>query len=45
MFDILPSFFYHRNKRVRMAALEVYVRRSYTAYSVISVRHEEVGTF
>ena len=26
-----------------MAALEVYVRRSYTAYSVISVRHDEVS--
>jgi len=32
IFDILPSFVYHRNPLVRVAALEVYVCRSYTAY-------------
>jgi biotin carboxylase len=40
IFDILPSFFYHKNKLVRVAALEVYVRRSYTAYDVTCVQHE-----
>ncbi len=42
VFDILPSCFYHRNKLVRVAALEVYVRRSYTAYDVTSVQHDEL---
>ena len=43
IFDILPSCFYHRNKLVRVAALEVYVRRSYTAYDVTSVQHDELA--
>ncbi|KAL5475565.1 hypothetical protein EMCRGX_G025395 [Ephydatia muelleri] len=43
IFDILPSFFYHRNKLVCMSAMEVYVRRSYTAYDVHSVQHEEMS--
>ena len=42
LFDILPSFFYHANRQVRKAAIEVYVRRSYLAYDVISVQHDEV---
>uniref|UniRef100_A0A1X7VP53 Uncharacterized protein n=1 Tax=Amphimedon queenslandica TaxID=400682 RepID=A0A1X7VP53_AMPQE len=42
MFDVLPSFFYHQNKLVRVAALEVYVRRAYTAYDVLSVLQEEL---
>ena len=42
IFDILPSCFYHRNKLVRVAALEVYVRRSYTAYDVTCVQHDEL---
>ncbi|CAJ0940991.1 unnamed protein product [Ranitomeya imitator] len=29
IFDVLPNFFYHVNQVVRMAALEVYVRRGY----------------
>ncbi|KAJ8348666.1 hypothetical protein SKAU_G00272550 [Synaphobranchus kaupii] len=28
IFDVLPNFFYHSNQVVRMAALEVYVRRA-----------------
>ena len=43
VFDILPSFFYHKNKLIRMGALEVYVRRSYIAYEVVSVQHETVS--
>ena len=42
IFDILPSCFYHRNKLVQVAALEVYVRRSYTAYDVQSVQCDEL---
>ena len=42
IFDVLPSFFYHKNPLVRVAALEVYVRRSYTAYDVLSVQHHQV---
>ena len=42
IFDILPSCFYHRNKLVQVAALEVYVRRSYTAYEVQSVQHDDL---
>ena len=42
IFDILPSCFYHRNKLVQVAALEVYVRRSYTAYDVQCVQHDDL---
>nr|XP_039264326.1 acetyl-CoA carboxylase-like isoform X1 [Styela clava] len=43
IFDVLPDFFYHNNPIVRMAALEVYVRRSYIAYELNSVQHHEIG--
>ena len=42
VFDVLPSFFYHRNDLVRMAALEVYIRRSYQAYDLTQVQHDMV---
>ncbi|XP_069788811.1 acetyl-CoA carboxylase 2 isoform X3 [Narcine bancroftii] len=42
IFDVLPSFFYHGNQVVRMAALEVYVRRSYIAYELNSVQHHQL---
>lgn len=42
IFDILPSCFYSLNKLVAVAALEVYVRRSYTAYDVQCVQHDEL---
>lgn len=42
VFDILPAFFLHRNKQVQLAALEVYVRRAYTAYEVMSVLQENL---
>nr|UXL88908.1 acetyl-CoA carboxylase-like 6 isoform 3 [Potamotrygon motoro] len=42
IFDVLPSFFYHVNPVVRMAALEVYVRRSYIAYELNSVQHHQL---
>ncbi|XP_059843867.1 acetyl-CoA carboxylase 2 isoform X2 [Hypanus sabinus] len=42
IFDVLPNFFYHVNPVVRMAALEVYVRRSYIAYELNSVQHHQL---
>nr|CAB3219668.1 acetyl-CoA carboxylase-like [Phallusia mammillata] len=44
IFDVLPDFFYHQNPVVRMAAFEVYVRRSYIAYELNSVQHHEIGS-
>ena len=41
VFDVLPSFFIHPDPWVRLAALEVYVRRSYRAYSVLGVDYHE----
>jgi len=34
VFDVLSSFFYHAQSIVQQAALEVYVRRAYVAYSL-----------
>eukprot|EP00111_Clytia_hemisphaerica_P003152 TCONS_00008959-protein len=42
VYDILPSFFYHRNNLVRKAALEVYIRRSYIAYELTQLFHDEI---
>ena len=41
VFDVLPGFFVHPDDWVKLAALEVYVRRSYRAYSVLSVEYHE----
>ncbi|XP_069882456.1 acetyl-CoA carboxylase 2 isoform X1 [Dipodomys merriami] len=42
IFDVLPTFFYHTNKVVCMASLEVYVRRGYIAYELNSLQHREL---
>jgi len=42
IFDVLHDFFYHINKAVRMAALEVYVRRAYTSYELTCLQHQEL---
>uniref|UniRef100_H0V3L2 acetyl-CoA carboxylase n=1 Tax=Cavia porcellus TaxID=10141 RepID=H0V3L2_CAVPO len=42
IFDVLPTFFYHANKIVCMASLEVYVRRGYIAYELNSLQHREL---
>ncbi|XP_053444554.1 acetyl-CoA carboxylase 2 isoform X1 [Nycticebus coucang] len=42
IFDVLPSFFYHTNKVVCMASLEVYVRRGYIAYELNSLQHRQL---
>ncbi|KAM6297727.1 acetyl-CoA carboxylase 2 [Aegotheles albertisi] len=43
IFDVLPIFFYHTNQVVRMAALEVYVRRGYIAYELNSLQHQQLS--
>ncbi|XP_064582783.1 acetyl-CoA carboxylase 2 isoform X1 [Zonotrichia leucophrys gambelii] len=43
IFDVLPVFFYHTNRVVRMAALEVYVRRGYIAYELHSLQHRQLS--
>ncbi|KAJ2741209.1 acetyl-coenzyme-A carboxylase, partial [Coemansia sp. BCRC 34301] len=35
VFDVLQSFLYHANSYIRLAALEVYVRRAYHMYSLV----------
>ncbi|KAI7832926.1 acetyl-CoA carboxylase [Kickxella alabastrina] len=35
VFDVLQSFLYHENPYVRLAALEVYVRRAYHMYNLV----------
>ncbi|XP_071442085.1 acetyl-CoA carboxylase isoform X1 [Hetaerina americana] len=43
IFDILHDFFYHTNKAVCMAALEVYVRRAYISYELTCLQHMELS--
>ncbi|CAM4660645.1 unnamed protein product [Lepidochelys olivacea] len=43
IFDVLPTFFYHSNQLVCMAALEVYVRRGYIAYELNSLQHRQLS--
>lgn len=45
VFDILQSFLYHENPYVRLAALEVYVRRAYHMYNLVDFSYAtEPGT-
>ncbi len=37
VFDVLPKFFGHQDPWVSLAALEVYIRRAYRAYSLKSI--------
>lgn len=43
IFDVLHQFFYHANMVVRRAALEVYVRRAYISYDMVSLQHSLLG--
>ncbi|KAI5726751.1 hypothetical protein M8J76_007892 [Diaphorina citri] len=43
IFDILHDFFYHTNRAVCNAALEVYVRRVYMSYDLTTVQHLELS--
>ncbi|TFK29759.1 acetyl CoA carboxylase [Coprinopsis marcescibilis] len=44
VFDVLPAFFGHQDPMVRLAAFEVYIRRAYKAYSLMSLDYEEGDT-
>jgi acetyl-CoA carboxylase/biotin carboxylase 1 len=39
VFDVLPTFFAHADPWVSLAALEVYIRRAYRAYSIHSSQY------
>ena len=39
VFDVLPTFFAHHDPWVSLAALEVYIRRSYRAYSLKQIEY------
>lgn len=43
IFDILHDFFYHTNRAVCNAALEVYVRRAYISYELTCLQHLELS--
>ncbi|KAJ1994228.1 acetyl-coenzyme-A carboxylase [Coemansia spiralis] len=40
VFDVLQSFLYHSNPYIRLAALEVYVRRAYHMYNLVDFDYE-----
>ncbi|KAH7926428.1 hypothetical protein BV22DRAFT_1087097 [Leucogyrophana mollusca] len=41
VYDVLPAFFSHEDPVITIAAFEVYVRRAYRAYSLLSIDYEE----
>ncbi|KAI0272407.1 acetyl CoA carboxylase [Gloeopeniophorella convolvens] len=41
VFDVLPAFFANTDPWVTLAAFEVYVRRAYRAYTLLSIDYEE----
>lgn len=43
VFDVLPLFFSHPDSWVTLAALEVYVRRAYRAYTIKGVQYHNEG--
>ncbi|KAJ1963628.1 acetyl-coenzyme-A carboxylase [Dipsacomyces acuminosporus] len=47
VFDVLQSFLYHPNPYIRLAALEVYVRRAYHMYNLVDFDYttEECAPF
>ncbi|KAK6358447.1 acetyl-coenzyme-A carboxylase [Orbilia blumenaviensis] len=44
VFDVLPHFFGHSDPWVSLAALEVYIRRAYRAYQLMSVDYHYTDT-
>ncbi|KAF8500519.1 acetyl CoA carboxylase [Gautieria morchelliformis] len=40
VYDVLPTFFSHEDAWVALAALEVYARRAYRAYTLLSIDYE-----
>ncbi|PKY02751.1 acetyl-CoA carboxylase [Aspergillus campestris IBT 28561] len=45
VFDVLPRFFVHQDVWVTLAALEVYVRRAYRAYTLQDINYNATGEF
>ncbi|EAU29893.1 acetyl-CoA carboxylase [Aspergillus terreus NIH2624] len=43
VFDVLPRFFVHQDAWVTLAALEVYVRRAYRAYTLKDIQYDASG--
>lgn len=43
VFDVLPRFFVHQDPWVTLAALEVYIRRAYRAYTLKEVQYDTSG--
>ncbi|THU97749.1 acetyl CoA carboxylase [Dendrothele bispora CBS 962.96] len=41
VFDVLPAFFNHSDPMLTYAAFEVYIRRAYKAYNLLSIDFEE----
>ena len=39
--DALPLFFHHENELIRNAALEIYVRRTFSSYALSHMKHTE----
>ncbi|TAQ87875.1 hypothetical protein B7494_g3801 [Chlorociboria aeruginascens] len=44
VFDVLPIFFGHQDPWVSLAALEVYIRRAYRAYSLKKIEYHNEST-
>ncbi|KAF7370658.1 hypothetical protein MSAN_00698800 [Mycena sanguinolenta] len=44
VYDVLPSFFNHEDALVTLAAFEVYIRRAYRVYTLLSIDYEEGDT-
>ncbi|RDL30121.1 putative Acetyl-CoA carboxylase [Venustampulla echinocandica] len=44
VFDVLPTFFGHQDPWVSLAALEVYIRRAYRAYSLKKIEYHNEST-
>ena len=45
IFDVLPNFFFNQKAEVIASALEVYVRRAYCAYDLVSLQHGVLEEF
>ncbi|KAJ7449654.1 acetyl-CoA carboxylase [Mycena latifolia] len=44
VYDVLPAFFHHEDALVTLAAFEVYIRRAYRVYTLLSIDYEEGDT-
>ncbi|KAJ7115896.1 acetyl-CoA carboxylase [Mycena epipterygia] len=44
VYDVLPAFFNHGDALVTLAAFEVYIRRAYRVYTLLSIDYEEGDT-